>query len=139
MNPAHFITGKIRYSVIAGIFLIINITVTGQTFSDTTLLKVFQIRAVPNNEYSAYFKNSESEMNIIISSFFIIYKTLISSQDLDVCVFHPSCSVYTMEAVRKKGLAGILDGLDRLMRCHSLAGRNDYPIDSLTKKFYDPF
>jgi putative component of membrane protein insertase Oxa1/YidC/SpoIIIJ protein YidD len=46
------------------------------------------------------------------------YKQFISSQDGDVCVFEPSCSVYMVDAIRQEGLiVGYLDGIDRLMRC----------------------
>ena len=46
------------------------------------------------------------------------YKQFISSQDGDVCVFEPSCSVYMVEAIRQEGLiVGYMDGIDRLMRC----------------------
>ncbi|MBI4815481.1 MAG: membrane protein insertion efficiency factor YidD [Deltaproteobacteria bacterium] len=37
------------------------------------------------------------------------------------CRFHPTCSAYAIEAVRKYGaLAGSYRGLRRLMRCHPL-------------------
>ncbi len=46
------------------------------------------------------------------------YKQLISSQDGDVCVFEPSCSVYMVDAIRQEGLiVGYMDGIDRLLRC----------------------
>lgn len=37
----------------------------------------------------------------------------------NVCRFHPSCSQYMIEALRKHGLArGLARGLRRLARCH---------------------
>ena len=35
------------------------------------------------------------------------------------CRFHPSCSHYMIEALRRKGLfAGLAKGIWRLLRCH---------------------
>jgi len=112
--------------------------VSGQEVSDTSLLRNMFHKKTEKENFSSHLKQSESEIKIIISAGFIIYKEFFSSQDVDACIFSPSCSEYTMEAVEKKGIAGLLDGLDRLMRCHSLAGKNDYPYNSVTKKFYDP-
>jgi len=90
------------------------------------------------NHYHNYLENSDSEINILFSSFFIIYKRFFSSQDVDVCVFEPSCSVYMMEALKKEGLLlGFLDGLDRLLRCHSYVRNFDYPYNKSKGKYHD--
>jgi uncharacterized protein len=56
-----------------------------------------------------------------------VYRSCISSQDEPSCLFHPSCSEYTLEAVRLHGLSGILEGLDRVSRCHPLNRRAGSP------------
>ncbi len=111
---------------------------SGQEISDTSLLQNLFLKKTDKENFSSHLKRSESEIRIIISTGFVIYKEFFSSQDVDVCIFSPSCSEYTMEAIERKGIPGMLDGLDRLMRCHSLAGKHDYPYNSQTKKFYDP-
>jgi len=95
----------------------------------------------PEHEHFVeYFENSVSESNILLSFSFLFYKNYLSSQDVDACVFYPSCSVYMLEAVQKKGaLEGFLEGLDRLLRCHSFVNEHDYPYNLNTKKYYDAF
>lgn len=128
--------GLIAISII--VFFMSESAVPGQEISDTILFKTLYKPNVEKEDHSSYLKNSETEVSIVISSLFIVYKEFFSSQDIDVCVFSPSCSKYTMEAINKKGLIGILDGIDRLSRCHSLVGRHDYAFDPVTKKYYDP-
>ena len=89
-------------------------------------------------DFKKYFKNSVSEGNILVSLSFLFYKKYLSSQDVDACVFNPSCSVYTIEAVQKNGaVRGLLDGFDRLLRCHPFATEHDYHYNSFTKKYDD--
>lgn len=121
------------------LFIMSESAVSGQEISDTALLKTLYKHPGEKEHYSSFLKGSESEVKIVISGFFIVYKEFFSSQDVDACVFSPSCSGYMMGAISKKGFIGILDGLDRLSRCHSLVGRHDYAFDPITKKYYDPF
>ena len=47
------------------------------------------------------------------------YKLLLSPLLPSACRFHPTCSEYMLEAVRKYGTArGVWLGLRRLSRCH---------------------
>lgn len=49
------------------------------------------------------------------------YKNWLSPLLPSACRFHPTCSVYMMEAVEKYGaLRGVWMGLKRLGRCHPL-------------------
>ena len=103
------------------------------------------VKALFNNNtepehYNKYLKKSVSETNVLLSFSFLLYKNYISSQDVDACVFTPSCSVYAIESVQRNGLLkGFLDGADRLLRCHSFVNEYDYPYNLNTKKYYDPF
>jgi putative component of membrane protein insertase Oxa1/YidC/SpoIIIJ protein YidD len=123
------------------IILFISIKTFSQSInSDIALLKsTFQPdKKVDNNfEYLSTFKDANNEFQFLASLFFASYKILISSQDVDACVFSPSCSVYAIESIKKHGILGILDASDRLQRCHPGANGH-YPIDPKTGKFYDP-
>ena len=47
------------------------------------------------------------------------YKRFISPLLPPMCRFEPTCSVYTMQAVEKYGIArGVCLGARRLLRCH---------------------
>jgi hypothetical protein len=66
------------------------------------------------------------------------YKWLFSSQDGSNCTFHPSCSNYAAQSVRKKGFVrGLLAGFDRLVRCHAIEPEQ-YHYHSETGKQHDP-
>ena len=85
-----------------------------------------------------FFKDSISDSHRMLSHAFLFYKKHVSSQDVDPCVFYPSCSVYFMKAVEKHGfLEGSLEGFDRLLRCHPFVNKHDYPYDAVTNKFID--
>jgi len=47
------------------------------------------------------------------------YQYLVSPCFPPACRFHPTCSAYTIEAIRHYGfLRGLLKGLWRVLRCH---------------------
>jgi len=60
-------------------------------------------------------------MQTVILSVLRIYKRWLSPVLPSACRFHPTCSVYMMDAVAKYGAArGVWMGLRRLARCHPL-------------------
>lgn len=65
----------------------------------------------------------------IVRVLFGTYRTVLSSQDLPVCGFSPSCSRFSQRAIARCGfLEGALLSLDRMIRDHPLAvGR--YPTE----------
>jgi len=131
-----------RATTIFMIILFISIKAFSQDISaDISLLKstMQPDKKVDNNfHYLSELKDSKNELQFIASLFFVSYKVLISSQDIDACVFSPSCSVYAIETIKKHGIiTGILDASDRLQRCHPGANGH-YPIDPKTGKLYDP-
>lgn len=94
----------------------------------------------PKNNYSVFSKGSKNEIESTFSAMFVFYKNFISSQDIDACVFQPSCSVYAIECIHheKSKFSAFLKISDRLMRCHPLATPGAYKIDEETGKFFDP-
>jgi len=75
--------------------------------------------------------------NGVTRALFGTYRTVLSSQDLPVCAFNPSCSRFSQKAVGRCGfLEGALLSLDRLLRDHPLAAAF-YPVDEGGKLLKD--
>ena len=92
---------------------------------------------VHKNDWAKHLRESKNEAQFLFSFLFIFYKEVFSSQDVDSCVFTPSCSVYAIESVSKNGaIIGVLDAFDRLTRCNP--GKKDCPINPQTGKYSDP-
>lgn len=101
------------------------------------LISAFEIKPLSTNFHQHTF-DSDSEIHLLLSASFLGYKKLLSSQDVDACVFNPTCSVYMMETIRKNGaIKGFIDGVDRLLRCHMLADKHNYLFDNFTQKYID--
>jgi len=83
--------------------------------------------AIHNHSHS-YFKDCTNGLQVSYTALFAIYKEFFSSQDGRSCTFSPSCSVYAIETVKKRGLLGFADAIDRLTRCNGLSPEN-YEID----------
>ena len=95
-------------------------------------------RPQPHTHYAHYVLDANNPLEFLFASLFVSYKMVLSSQDMDSCVFSPSCSVYGIESIKRKGiLAGLLNTFDRLTRCHPLASGR-YPLDPSKQKLYDP-
>lgn len=84
-----------------------------------------------------------SEMKLFGISLIRFYQLFISTQDMPVCNFTPTCSHFGMQAIQKYGFfRGILLASDRLQRCHS-ASRRYFPqyynsLDERTGRLFDP-
>jgi putative component of membrane protein insertase Oxa1/YidC/SpoIIIJ protein YidD len=90
------------------------------------------------HNYREQLKNNKNELSFIFSASFVLYKEILSSQDIDACVFTPSCSVYAIESIKRKGvIIGFFTAIDRLTRCNPGRKKN-MPVDSATGKYYDP-
>lgn len=83
-------------------------------------------------------KRGEASFLVDTFNFYIsVYRKLISSQDLPSCVFEPSCSRFSEQAVREFGfIKGFLLTGDRLTRCNPFAYR--YYHEYRAGKLYDP-
>ncbi len=49
-----------------------------------------------------------------------LYQNFISTQQGEVCMFEPSCSEFTKQALKKYGFKGVIMGADRIQRCNGL-------------------
>jgi len=107
------------------ILLFIGFNAKSQDKNDFELAtNLFEVGTDKTN-YKVFIKENPNEFQLIASGFFIFYKSFFSSQDGNHCVFHPSCSVYTIKSIKKNGVfLGIIDGMDRLQRCNRLSPEN---------------
>ncbi len=94
---------------------------------------------VENDETDFHIHTDYSgELKAISSVLFIFYKEFISSQDINACVFTPSCSVYAIESIKRKGIiTGAMAAMDRMTRCNGLA-YGYYDTDKKTNLNIDP-
>jgi putative membrane protein insertion efficiency factor len=83
-------------------------------------------------------RDNHNEIQFVFSRLFLFYKTFISSQDMQRCVFTPSCSEYAIQALKQQGIIiGTLNAFDRLSRCNALSPE-EYELDEQVNKFKDP-
>ncbi len=82
-------------------------------------------------------KDNKNEIQVAFSGLFLFYKNFMSSQDLTVCTFTPSCSEYGILAIKHHGLIkGGLMTFDRLTRCNGLSPQK-YEIDTKLRLLKD--
>lgn len=82
-------------------------------------------------------EQNQNEVQMVFTGLFRFYKYVISSQDMNVCTFSPSCSEYGLLCIREHGvMRGALQTLDRMMRCNPLSPEH-YLRDQKTGLFID--
>ncbi len=82
--------------------------------------------------------STDSNLALVILGAHSVYKRFISNQDMSNCPYTPSCSQYMLEAVKKNGPLGFVQGYERLKRCTAHEhGRNLY-IKAANGKNFDP-
>lgn len=60
-------------------------------------------------------------MKDLAISFIQLYQKLVSPLHKRCCIYYPTCSTYTIEAIQKYGaLKGCFLGIKRILRCHPL-------------------
>lgn len=100
---------------------------------------LFEVHEHKTPKYKSDRLKPKNELEFLMASGFNIYKGFISSQDNPSCVFHPSCSEFSVQALQQKGLfLGTLYTFDRLSRCHRFVKPNQYVFDPSKQRFYDP-
>jgi len=90
-------------------------------------------------KYKSTKDKPKNELEFVLATGFNTYKLFFSSQDNPSCVFHPSCSSYSVQAMQQNGMfVGTLQTFDRLSRCHRFIKTNQYIYDPSKQRFYDP-
>jgi putative membrane protein insertion efficiency factor len=96
------------------------------------------MKPAPKTNYKNYLHKSHNEIQGTATVLFLSYKTFLSSQDMNSCVFTPSCSVYAIESLQKDNpVKAYLKIFDRLSRCHPFTKKGEYPYHD-NNLLYDP-
>ena len=120
------------------LFIISQLETFGQNQDDKKKFEDLFAEKSQSHNWRKQLKDNKNELSFIFSAFFVVYKEVISSQDIDACVFTPSCSVYAIESIKRKGVfAGYFTAIDRITRCNPGRHKN-LPIDPLSGKYFDP-
>jgi uncharacterized protein len=127
------------YAKISSIILMLVVTNSFCICQNTIILTHYnQFDTASHKKSFKSHTSHDNEAEQVVSILFLFYKKYISSQDVNSCVFEPSCSVYAMESIKKLGvLKGYMNSFDRLTRCHGLASEY-YQVDSKNLLLYDP-
>ena len=121
------------------ILLGMNSVTRGEIASDLNfIINHNPIDPVKGKEPAPFSFNQTNELKLSLMGLIRVYQLFISTQDMAVCNFTPSCSRFGMRALKDHGLLhGILMTSDRLQRCNGI-GRKYYPIHPETGKCDDP-
>lgn len=122
------------------IILILAYSILNINAQEKNILDQFSRQFEPENHEPDYHVHADhsNEIKTVSSFLFLFYKEFISSQDINACVFSPSCSVYAIESIKKKGIIpGTMAAMDRITRCNGLA-YGYYPLDPDTNLNIDP-
>ena len=105
----------------------------------------FILRANPiqishqKHEVIPFNPRESTPIRLFSTGFIRLYQKYISTQDLPVCNFSPSCSRFGMGAIQKYGFfRGILLTADRLLRDNGIMLHTHYPFDEVIGKYINP-
>lgn len=108
-------------------------------FRFSELSGIFQTHKHEKPKYSSTNEKPKNELEFLMATGFNTYKSFFSSQDNPSCVFHPSCSSYSVQSMQQNGMfVGLLQTFDRLSRCHSFVKPSQYIFDPSKQRFHDP-
>jgi uncharacterized protein len=134
-------TCKLFICVAAYILLFTSTPFSGFSKTSPKIMKLEKLNkpVIHSNNYKSYLKKSKNELEATAAILFIGYKSFLSSQDQNSCVFTPSCSVYAIESLQHNNkFEAYLKIFDRLSRCHALVAKGEYPFNNQNQKYYDP-
>lgn len=123
---------KILFLGLPFLFLAVCPVKTGLTqsrLSNTQLIKKHQIKQKKAEDIRAplQFENQSplikyNPITLISKGSLFLYQNVISPQMASDCIYHPSCSDFSKQAIQQYGFfKGICLGADRLSRCTNLA------------------
>ena len=78
-------------------------------------------------------------VNMVFGGLLFIYQNTLSTQFSATCLYSPSCSEFSKQAIVNHGLfKGIFLSADRVMRCNRIAATGIHPIRIENGKVTDP-
>jgi len=90
-------------------------------------------------DYKAYLKKSSNPLEGTASLLFLGYKSFFSSQDMNTCVFTPSCSVYAIESLQNDNpIKAYLKIFYPLKRFQPFVKQGEYEFVFQTQLYHDP-
>lgn len=91
------------------------------------------------NEKNIFIKYNP--VSLTFGGLLYFYQNVISQQLSSSCLYHPTCSEFSKQAIAEYGIfKGIFLSTDRLSRCNKIAGTDIHPvtINEKTNKSEDP-
>jgi putative membrane protein insertion efficiency factor len=130
---------KTTLFIIISCLISLSTELRGQDRNDLELLQSkYDPKLASKPTYIETAKSNRNEVQVVFAGLFLFYKSFISSQDSQKCVFHPSCSEYGMLAIKQFGaLKGMALTFDRMSRCNALSPQK-YQYDPNRNVLLDP-
>ena len=121
---------------------------TNQFERDIESINKLSSKIQPDPYRRPYIYNDEPSLlkkinpvNIIFGGALYVYQNVLSKHISADCLFTPSCSEFSKQAIKEYGLLkGIILSVDRVNRCNRIAGQDlkHYDIDKNTNRYPDP-
>jgi len=121
---------------------------TNQFERDIESINKLSSKIQPDPYRRPYIYNDEPSLlkkinpvNIIFGGALYVYQNVLSKHISADCLFTPSCSEFSKQAIKEYGLLkGIILSVDRVNRCNRIAGQDlkHYDIDKSTNHYPDP-
>jgi len=121
---------------------------TNQFERDIESINKLSSKIQPDPYRRPYIYNDEPSLlkkinpvNIIFGGALYVYQNVLSKHISADCLFTPSCSEFSKQAIKEYGLLkGIILSVDRVNRCNRIAGQDlkHYDIDKSTNRYPDP-
>ena len=142
---------SVNSSFLFFLFLLISISSSGQIDyfrSDIKNINNLLSQIPPDPFKRQYIYKDEPSLikkinpvNLLIGGSLYVYQNVLSKHISADCLFTPSCSEFSKQAIKEDGLfKGILLSIDRLNRCNRIAAQDlKYKsVDKKTNRYPDP-
>jgi putative component of membrane protein insertase Oxa1/YidC/SpoIIIJ protein YidD len=142
---------SVNSSFLFFLFFLISLSSSGQTDdikSDIQRINKLLSQKPPDPYKRPYIYKNEpslikkiSPVNLLVGGSLYVYQNVLSKHISADCLFTPSCSEFSKQAIKEDGLLkGILLSIDRLNRCNRIAAQDlkHKSVDQKTNRYSDP-
>jgi uncharacterized protein len=142
---------SVNSSFLVFLFFIICLSSSGQVSSfksDIKHINLLLSQIPPDPLKRPYIYKDEPSLikklnpvNLLIGGSLYVYQNVFSKHISADCLFTPSCSEFSKQAIKKYGLCkGILLSIDRVNRCNRIAAQDlkHKRVDQKTNRYPDP-